>query len=177
MTTLKISLAACLICISAVSFADATSDFATLLDEHWEWRLASSPVQASMLGDRRYNDQWADQSLGAIERRHNDTQAFLRRAYAIQRNDLSTADQLNYELFRRQLQDDVDRHQFRSYLMPFSHRGGIQTLNNLTSRLRLETVKDFDDWLARISKIDVVVNQTIALAEQGRKTGYMAPQI
>ena len=130
-----------------------------------------------MLGDRRYNDQWADRSLGAIERRHNDTQAFLRRAYAIQRSDLSTADQLNYELFRRQLQDDVDRHQFRSYLMPFSHRGGIQTLNNLTSRLRLETVKDFDDWLARISKIDVVVNQTIALAEQGRKTGYMAPQI
>ncbi len=177
MTTPRISLAACLICLSAVSFADATSDFGALLDEHWEWRLASSPLQASMLGDRRYNDQWTDQSLDAIESRHSDTQAFLRRAYAIQRSDLSTADQLNYELFRRQLQDDVDRHQFRDYLMPFSHRGGIQTLNNLTSRLRLVTVKDFDDWLARISKIDVLVNQTIALAEQGRKTGYMAPKI
>ena len=173
----RIVLASLLVFVSGASFSDAPADFAALLDEHWEWQLSTNPVQASMLGDRRYNDQWTDRSLDAIERRHTETRAFLRRVYAIDRAELSVADQLNYELFRRQLQDDVDRHQFHAYLMPFSHRGGIQTLNNLTSRLRLVTIKDFEDWLARIAKIDVVVDQTIALAEQGRKSGYMAPQI
>lgn len=177
MTTPRIWLAIWLICASAASFADTTTDFATLLDEHWEWHLASSPLQASMLGDRRYNDRWADQSLDAIEHRHTETQEFLRRIYALDRSDLSTADQLNHELLRRQLQDAVDKHQFRGYLMPFSHRGGIQTLDNLTSRLPLITVNDFDDWLARIGKIDQVIKQTIALAEHGRKTGYMAPAV
>jgi uncharacterized protein (DUF885 family) len=66
-------LASILFFVSSASFADATSDFTLLLDEHWEWRMASSPVMASMLGDRRYNDQWPDNSLAAIEQRHNET--------------------------------------------------------------------------------------------------------
>lgn len=152
-------------------------DLERLLEEHWEWQLKSAPVQASMLGDRRYNDRWTDQSLNAIERRNNARKEFLRRVYAINKNELSGDDHLNYELFRRQLQKDVDGHQFRGHLMPFSHRGGVQNLDNLTSRLRLVTVRDFDDWLTRLGNIDELVDQTIALAEQGRKAGLMPPRI
>lgn len=170
-------LAALLFFVSSASFADATSDFTSLLDEHWEWRMASSPVMASMLGDRRYNDQWPDSSLAAIEQRHNETRDFLRRVYALDRNALSTDDQLNYELFRRQLQDDVDEHQFNSHLLPFSHRGGIQNLDNITSQLRLNTVEDYDDWLLRLGKVDDQIDTVISMAERGRKAGFMPPKI
>jgi prolyl oligopeptidase len=177
MRTPNIALAALLLTASAATIADATSDFELLLDEHWEWGLASSPVFASTLGDRRYNDRWSDQSLAAIERRHKETQEFLRRAYAIDRAQLSASDQLNYELFRRQLQDDVDVHQFRGYLLPFFHRGGVQNLENTTNQLRLATTKDYEDWLARMSKIDVVIDQHIDLAEAGRKADIIAPKV
>ena len=60
--------------------------------------MATSPVMAAMLGDRRYNDQWPDSSLAAIEQRHDATRDFLRRVYALDRNALSADDQLNYEL-------------------------------------------------------------------------------
>jgi prolyl oligopeptidase len=43
--------------------------------------------------------------------------------------------------------------------------------------LRLVTVEDFDAWLARMSKVDVVVDQQIDLAEAGRKAGIMAPDV
>jgi len=125
MTISKSLLASLFLLASSASFADASGEFATLLDEHWEWRMANSPVMASRLGDRRYNDQWPDDSLAAI-----------------------AEDQLNYELFRRQLQDDVDVYKFNEHLMPFSHRGGIQNPENLTNQLRLVTVKDYEDWLA-----------------------------
>jgi prolyl oligopeptidase len=177
MRTPNIALAALLLTASAATIADATSDFELLLDEHWEWGLASSPVFASTLGDRRYNDRWSNQSLAAIERRHKETQEFLRRAYAIDRAQLSASDQLNYELFRRQLQDDVDVHQFRGYLLPFFHRGGVQNLENTTNQLRLATTKDYEDWLARMSKIDVVIDQHIDLAEAGRKADIIAPKV
>ncbi|MDH5617479.1 MAG: DUF885 domain-containing protein [Gammaproteobacteria bacterium] len=162
---------------AGAALADATSDFQALLDEHWEWTLANSPVMASMMGDRRYNREWGDNSLAAIEKQHVETQAFLRRAYTIDRNALAADDQLNYELFRRQLQDDADAHQFDAHLVPFDHQGGIQNLDILASRLRFDSVADYDDWIVRLSKIDDLVDETIALAEQGRKKGLVAPAV
>ena len=177
MKSLRIALAGLLLLMSATSHADAAGDFKALLDEHWEWTLRNSPILASSLGDRRYNDQWSDQSLAAIAGRHDETREYLRRIYAIERAALPEADQLNYELLRRELQDDVDAHAFSGYLLPFFHRGGVQNLENVTNQLRLENTRDFDDWLARMDKIDEVIEQHIDLAEAGRKQGIMAPKI
>ena len=157
--------------------ATASDDFNTLLDEAWEWRLANFPMFASQLGDRRYNTEWTDSSIEAIERRQAETRAFLQRLYAIDRAALAEIDQLNYELFRRSLQDSVDRFQYNGHLIPFYQRGGVQNLDNSTNSLRFATVKDFDDWIARMGKVDVVIEQTIELAERGRKSGLVSPQI
>ena len=157
--------------------ADATSDFTALVDEAWESTMSDFPTFASSLGDRRFNDQWTDQSLEAIENRHIKDREYLRRLYAIDPNALGEADALNFELFRRDLQSDVDEHQFKGYLIPFSHRGGVQTLNQTASRLRFTTVKDYEDWLVRMSKVGEVVEQAIARAERGRKDGYVPPAI
>ena len=177
MKLIRIALLALSLSYAGAAMGDATSDFQTLLDEHWEWRLANSPVMASMMGDRRYNREWGDFSLAAVEQDHLETRDFLRRAYAIGRDALSADDQLNYELFRRQLQDDVDGHQFEGYLVPFDHQGGVQNLDITASRLSFTSVADYDDWLARLDGIDDVIDQTIALAEQGRKKGLVAPAI
>ena len=177
MKILRMGLAALILASSNATFADATADFAALLEEHWEAHLANDPLGASMNGDRRFNDQWTDLSAEAVENRHLQNREFLRRVYAIDRSALSVDDQLNYELFRRQMQDAVDKHQFRDFLMPFSHRGGIQGLHNITNQLRLETPEDYDDWLSRLGKIKVLVDQQIDLAETGRKSGYMPPRV
>ncbi len=177
MTKIRIFLAWMLLIISGSVLADAATDFNTLLDEHWEWTLANSPVMASTMGDRRFNQDWSDQSLSAIEKRHAEARDFLRRAYAIDKNALSADDQLNYELFRRQLQDEVDEHQFNAFLIPFQHQGGIQNLDTLTNRLRFTTVQDYEDWIARLGKLGVLIDQIIDLADAGRKEGLMPPAI
>jgi uncharacterized protein (DUF885 family) len=175
----KIALAFTCLWLAAgnVALADATADFNALLEEHWQWTLENAPVMASTMGDRRYNREWTDSSLDAIEERHKKTREFLRRAYAIDRGGLAPEDQLNYELFRRQLQDEVDEHQFNGHLMPFSQRGGVQNLDTLTEELRLATVEDYEDWLARLGKLDTVIDQQIELAEAGRKAGLTTPAI
>ncbi|MEL7185302.1 MAG: DUF885 domain-containing protein [Pseudomonadota bacterium] len=177
MKTIRILAAITGLAVLSTAFADATEDFHALLDEHWEWMLDSNPVLASSLGDKRGNDRWGDNSLAGIESRHAAEKAFLRRAYAIDRNALSAEDQLNHELFRRELQDSVDGFQFKSYLLPFSHRGGIQNPENLTSQLRFVTVKDYEDWIARIADLEQQIATTIELAEQGLKEGIVSPQI
>ena len=48
---------ACLL-VAGTAYADVSADFAALIDEVWEWRLAQDPIEASRQGDRRYNTQW-----------------------------------------------------------------------------------------------------------------------
>jgi len=177
MQIVRIALCTLVLGLAQTSLAGPSEDFEALLDEAWEWQLKENPMMASGLGDRRYNDQWTDNSIQAIKRRQNETREFLRRAYAIDRTALSEDDQLNYELFRRSLQDRVDLFKFDSHLIPFYQRGGVQNLDSNTSRLRFVTVKDYEDWIARLGQIDSVIKQSIDLAEGGRKAGMMSPKI
>ena len=171
-------LAISLLCLTNLTAnAGPADDFQALLDEAWEWRLVQSPVFASSLGDRRFNDKWADLSIGAIEARHQQRQTFLDRLTAIDSAGLSANDQLNYDLFRRELHNGIDGHQYKNYLMPINQRGGVQSLESTAERLRMQTVKDYEDWLARMAAVPEVIEQTMALQEQGRKSGYMPPKI
>lgn len=157
--------------------ADASADLYALLDDVWEYQMLAFPTFASYLGDRRYNDKWSDQSLDAIATRQQQSRDFLSRLYAIERSELADDDLLNYELFRRELQTEVDRYKFNGHLMPFSHRGGVQTLDDRTRGIPLVTVKDYEDWLSRMAQIDTVIKQTIDLAERGRRDGMLAPTV
>ena len=157
------------------AFADANSDFEALLDRHWEWVMQDNPTFASRLGDLRYNRQWRDSSVSAELARQERRAGFLKELYALQRGQLSEANQLNFEPFRRELAEDIDRHAFRGYLLPFSHRGGVQNLESLANYIRLETASDFEDWLARMAQVDDVIDATIERAERGRQEGYVSP--
>ena len=169
------------ICLTLVTGGSATAapvdDFQALLDEAWEWRLAENPVFASRLGDRRYNDRWRDRSPDAYAARHEARQQFLRRLRQIDAALLPETDRLNYDLFRRQLENDLDSYRFNDHLMPISQRGGVQSLEGTAESLRLETVQDFEDWLARMASVPEVIEQTRDLQETGRRSGYMPPRI
>lgn len=157
--------------------ADAAADFRRLLDDAWEWQLAEAPVFASQLGDRRYNDQWGDISPDAFERRNDARREFLARLQAIDPRELDATTALNYELFRRDLQDDLEGYRFKAHLMPISQRGGVQSLESTAESLRLDTVQDYEDWLARMRKVPEQIGQTMALQEAGRRDGLMPPRI
>lgn len=157
--------------------AGPAEDFKALLNEAWEWQLDEDPIWASMLGDRRANDRWQDNSLQAIARRHQQRRVFLSRLGVIDSSKLNDFDQLNYDLFRRQLQDDIDANQFQAFLMPISQLGGVQSLESTAENLPLSSLDDYEDWLARMASVDIVIKQTIALQEEGRKRGFMPPKV
>jgi len=177
MKTLLVSLLGCGLLVANAARADAGEDFRALVDEVWEWQLAQDPLRASRLGDHRFDSEWRDDSLAGIDARHLARREFLRRVYAIDRAQLDEQDQLDYELFRRDLQDDVDAHQFKGYLLPFSQRGGVQNLDSQASLLRFESVADYEHWLARLDNLDTVIDQAIEVADEGIRQGIVAPRI
>ena len=166
-----------LLIVGVSAQAGPSEDFTTLMADTWNWQLTQYPEFASRLGDRRNNDQWTDISLAAYKRRHAEQSEFLRRLRAIDSSRLSAADQLNYDLYRRDLENDLDSYQYKNYLMPMSQRGGVQSLESTAETVRLATVQDYEDWLVRLSRVVSVIEQTMELQEEGRKTGYMPPKI
>jgi prolyl oligopeptidase len=177
MRTIRILATSLLLLVGLCAHAGPGEDLATLFSDAWEWQLAENPVFASRLGDRRQNGQWQDLGLEAFERRHEDQRAFLRRLRAIDSAALTADDQLNYDLFRRELENSIDGHQYKDYLMPMSQRGGVQSLESTAETVRLANVEDYEDWLARMAGVEKMIEQTMKLQEQGRKSGYMPPKV
>jgi uncharacterized protein (DUF885 family) len=146
-------------------------------EAEWEYEMEQSPVRASFLGDRRWNDRWGDQSLEAIRKREAHTTEALARLKKFDRAKLSATDQLNYDLFQKDLETDIEASKFRTYLMPITQRGGLQTLDELGERLRFETVKDFEDWIARLRAFPVLMDQSLALMKEGAREKVIWPKI
>ena len=130
-----------------------------------------------MLGDRRWNDRWPDRSLAAIKRRHSHYLEVLAKLKSLDRAVLPGADQLNYDLFLKDYRDDAEAYQYRRYLMPVDQRGGIQTADELADSLRFESLKDYEDWLARLRAFPAYMDQTIVLMRQGIEEKMILPRI
>jgi len=173
---------ACLLLPAAAGFAEPSDSEAgkalsAIFEAEWNYEMEQSPVRASSMGDRRWNDRWGDQSTEAILQRQEHAKETLNALGKFERAKLSAADQLNYDLFKKDLESEIEGFQFRTHLMPINQRGGIQTLDELGDRLRFETVKDFEDWIARLQSLPVLMDQQIALMREGSRSGMMWPRI
>jgi uncharacterized protein (DUF885 family) len=177
MRSLTLILALILTRVALADNKDAGKALNEFFEAEWNYEMEQSPARASSMGDRRWNDRWGDQSLETIHKREEHTKAALERLKKFDRSQFSAADQLNYDLFKKDLEQDIEGAKFRSYLMPINQRGGIQTLDELGDRLRFETLKDFEDWIARLRAFPTLMDQTIALMKEGAHAHAMWPKI
>ena len=156
---------------------DAAKTLNQLFAAEWERGLVEFPENASLNGDTRFNDRWTDMSLAAIQKREGEDRAALQTLRSIDRGVLAPSDQLNYDTFQWQLERNIERQQFREYLQPVSHQGGVQTADGLAELLPFASTKDYRDWLKRMDAIPTVVEQSMALMREGVKAGNVPPKI
>ncbi len=156
----------------------AGSDLHAIFDDDWEWTLENFPTYGTFLGDPRYNDRLSDQSLEAIGVREAYARALLERLDKVDRGRLSPADQVNYDLFRQDTENDVAGQAFPTHLMPLNQMGGIQiNLPSLQMVTPFRTLKDYEDYLDRLAAIPGLIGQTITLMQQGLETGWVVPKV
>jgi len=155
----------------------ATKALQALFDAEWDYTMEQNPTWASQLGDRRWNDRWEDTSLAAIEQRHGHASDVLARLKKIDRRKLSPKDQLNYDLSQKHYETATEEHAYHWYLAPLNQREGIQTADELADALRFETVKDYEDWIARLRSFPAYLDQTIALMREGIRERIVQPKI
>jgi len=155
----------------------AAQSLTQLFDTEWEYQMAHNPVRASLLGDRRWNDKWQDVSLGAMHEQFQHAHKVLDQLHAIDRGQLSAADQLSYEVFDYNTRDFVEGEPYKWYLVRTNTFNGIQTVEGLVNSLRFETVKDYEDWLGRMHNFPAYMDQNISLMREGMQQHVLLPKV
>ncbi len=148
-----------------------------LVKAQWEYTLRTQPDFASILGDKRYNDRLRDYSPAFVETDLAQTRDFLKRFEAIDTKGLPPQEQLNQQLMVRQLREKLEGARFKDWEMPVFQNSGLHIdLPHLVSSLSFETVKDYEDYLARLKELPLAFAQTTAQMRNGMRDGLVPPK-
>jgi uncharacterized protein (DUF885 family) len=131
--------------------------------DYWEDRLTHSPEFASTLADKRFNDRISDYSVKAYNEALARGQAILLRLAEIDAAGLTDQEKVSRDLLLRRLTEDQEAAEFKEWEMPINQREGIYTTYpQLAASLSFTTVKDYDDWIARLHLIPKAFDQVTA---------------
>ncbi len=145
-----------------------------LFEQYYQDELRESPELATTLGDYRYNDRLADVSLAAATRQHATADTFLARAKAISTDGMGDTDRLSHDLLIRTLSLDDDRYALKTYEMPVNQMDSAPlALADLPLSMPFDSVRHYEDYVARLHAIPRVLDQTIEVMRAGEHDGLM----
>ncbi len=154
--------------------ADRLSAQNALFEEQYQADLRNFPERATAFGDFRYNDKLADYSLAAIGARHRADQAMLARLEAIPTTGFSDQDQLSHDLLVRVLRQRMDDYDLKEFEMPINQQNGIHTgLADLPLSVPFDSVKHYEDYIARLHQIPRVLSEVTEVLRAGMKDNLM----
>ena len=156
---------------------DRRKALSDLFHDYWEDRLKRDPEYASEIGDKRYNDQIADYSVRAVNERLAEEQKLLLRLAAIDPTGFTDDEKTSQELLMRRFELDEEGAEFKEWEMPVNQMAGIYyTYPRLAAQLSFTTVKDYDDWIARLHAIPRAFSQVTENMSIGMDDGRVPPK-
>jgi uncharacterized protein (DUF885 family) len=161
------------------SGANDTARLRELFKIRWDYLMMEYPEWATDVGYPGQNRRWTDNSPAAIERRGKELQTPLQVIQSIDRSKLDAGDQLNFDLFKKEISQDIEGLWFKSEYLALNQMGGVQQDVPAMFAVLMphQSVRDYEDILARLRGVPTVVGQTIVLLKRGLAAGITEPRI
>ncbi len=157
--------------------ADRRAALNALFKEYWDAYLQHSPEFASAIGDKRFNDQLTNYSVRAYNDWLAAEQNFMLRLAAIDPTGLTDLEKTSRDLLLRRFADDEEAAEYKPWEMPVNQMGGIYSeYPQLVAQLSFTTVKDYDDWIARLRAIPQAFEQVTTNMSIGMNDKRVPPQ-
>lgn len=177
----------------AILFQACTSDKETketqmkktlneFLDTYYEERLKFFPLEATQIGDDRYNNLLP---IDISESFRSDIKNFytgkLSGLSDYQRDSLTVQEQVSYDIFRREMEVSLRTLNFNDHYIPIQQFWGmtltIPQIASGKSYQPFKNAKDYDNFLERIDAFAVWVDTAIVNMKKGLAAGYTYPKI
>ncbi len=153
------------------------ADLYKLIDKDWSFRMQEYPAWAASMGFNDDQSAFAEVSVAAHQRRAGFWRDLLNQLKKVDRNSLNGADQVNYDMFKFMLEDDVAQVDFESYLIPIDSDSGFYSSFAFSANdFGFKTVKDYEQYIARLAGFKKYVEDHIKLMRIGIKKGMTLPK-
>jgi len=152
-----------------------------LFDNYYEDRLKLFPIEATSIGDSRYNNILQnDCSLQFLKQVHDFNLKYLKELDNYNPETLNAEDRISYYILQDILKNDIEGEQYHFEWIPFNQFYSLPlTMGQFgsgTSSQPFKTVKDYENWLQRIDAFEVWTDTAIASFRQGIKAGMVLPK-
>jgi uncharacterized protein (DUF885 family) len=144
---------------TSASTTQANASLASLLDQYYEERMSYYPQEATQNGDNRFNDQLPNDISadfrGKVRAFYQKYQSEIQK---IDRNSLNSNDQASYDIFTYEMKMNLEALTYdAAWQIPFQQFWGLPITMGQSgggeSVQPFKTVKDYDDWLKRITAL------------------------
>lgn len=169
-----------LVFMAQSTFAQPTPDesFLELVDRIWEHDLQEYPLFATRVGEHQYNDRLPTVSLANSKRRNEARVGFLAEIESIGREGLSPDQQINYDILRRLIRDEITEHEFGDQLMPINQRNGFHlNFPELPDDVPLDSLQDYENYISRLRAFAKYTDGHIELMREGMASNRVQPAV
>ena len=167
---------------AAVDQAKLAAELEKVYADYWEANLKLNPINATFIGDSRYNDQMPNFFTTDFRKQAHDlNQAWLDKALALDGSRLEGPARISYDIFIRERQLSLESERFPTWMLPMdqfsSFAAFLPMLGSGSSAQPFATVQDYDNWLKRGAATPAIFDQAIANMREGMKAGVVQPKV
>ncbi|HEX3583101.1 MAG TPA: DUF885 domain-containing protein, partial [Thermoanaerobaculia bacterium] len=145
---------------------------------YWDAKMRQNPAYATYIGYAGVDDRLPDLSEESIAFSKRLTRLDLAALLSIDRTKLSPPEQVNYDLARRRFEMSIEGERFPDdYLLVDHMNNSITGMLELVEYMPAATVRDYENMLARLRAFPPLVDQGIALMNEGLRRGVTPPRI
>jgi uncharacterized protein (DUF885 family) len=168
-------------CVTHPAARPGDAALASLVDEYFESQLELSPMNATAIGDSRYDDRLDEStSPGFREKALGLQRAFLDRARRIDAATLSPSARITYDIFVSEREHALAGQRFPEELMPFNQMSGLPmelaVYGSGAGPQPFTTARDYQRFLSRVRQFPRWVDGAIALMREGMARGVTVPR-
>ena len=154
---------------------DADARFQALYTAEWKWR-------EEQFADDEDSQKPIANHLPKVDPAAQDTRLkywedVLTRLDAIARAELSPAQQINYDVYRPQIQVLIANQRFRDYEMPANSDTAFWTDLGFTARRPFRTLQDYKNWLAQLHDVPRYFHEQMDEMRAGLQRGFTPPKV
>lgn len=176
MKVLPIILFPIIILFASCSYPE--EDLYELFEDHYEYRLQTDPLFATDQGVNRLNDKLPDSSLEALEDQYMQNQQYFDRLESISYQRLSREDQINYDIFKLQLENEIRNYELNGHLLPLNGWWDYHaTFADLPNRVPLNNRNDYENYLKRLEAFSTFNEGFIERMEKGIEENWVRPKV
>ncbi|MBS0331255.1 MAG: DUF885 family protein [Proteobacteria bacterium] len=152
----------------------ADSKFQAIYTAEWAWRKTEFPGERGE--NAAINDKLGKVDAATQARRLAHWEEVAKQVDAIAEKDLSPEEQVNYEVYRDQIQTRINQQKFREYEKPFNSDSQFWSNLGFTASRTFHTAQDYRNWIGQMRDVPRWFDDETVNMKAGLARGFTPPK-